>query len=40
LHSYPIGFVIFHAAVPVRPEAEQIFVELIGGGTVDDDTRE
>ena len=34
LHGDPIGFVIFHAAVPVRPEAEEIFVEMIGGNAI------
>ena len=37
LHGDPTGFVVLHAAVPVEMEAENILVEVIGGGAVVDD---
>jgi hypothetical protein len=37
LHGDPAGFVVFHAAVPIGAEAENVFVEMIGGSAVSDD---
>ena len=37
LKRHPVSLVFLHAAMPVRTEAEEVFVEMLFGGAVADD---
>src|SRR5215472_6476622 len=37
LHVDPVAFVVLHATMPVNMEAEDVFVEFVFGGTIEND---